>query len=325
MRYAIVLDHHDPRFIQKLSEIDAFLSVSAIEGLHKSRAELWLFGEPESSLKLPRINTTIECVRYLPVCIPFVAENCIEVLAKAQASEPMDLVLFYADPDSSELATRLAYRSEGSSATAVHTLKIENDSCEVEKSCYHHNMMAGFSLEKRPFCISIIGQPTKPTACLEYQGEQKKFLDAPPNKDWLISIEETSRETGNELADHDLILAVGMGLGGVERLNEIKQKIDGTKIALGCSRPVAMNAWCELDKLIGISGQLIAPKVCIAAGVSGASAFTFGIKESQCIVAINNDPHAAIFTQADLAVIGDMHAILPELIRCIESAENNET
>ena len=89
--------------------------------------------------------------------------------------------------------------------------------------------------------------------------------------------------------------------------------------AFGITRPVAMNAWEEMRRLIGVSGTLARPEVCIAAGVSGAAAFYTGIEKSRFIIAINTDAQARIVKAADVAVIDDYKAVMNELVKHFKS------
>jgi len=90
--------------------------------------------------------------------------------------------------------------------------------------------------------------------------------------------------------------------------------------AFGVTRPVAMNAWAPMDRLIGVSGTRSAPALCIVAGASGAPALYWGIEKAALIVAIDVDEQAPIVNNADAAVIDDSVAVIEELAEVVATA-----
>ena len=85
----------------------------------------------------------------------------------------------------------------------------------------------------------------------------------------------------------------------------------------GVSRPVAMNAWAPVDRLVGASGTRAAPEVCIVVGASGAPALHWGIEKAAFIVAINPDEQAPIVRNADAVLLDDGVATIEELAQII--------
>jgi electron transfer flavoprotein alpha subunit len=124
-----------------------------------------------------------------------------------------------------------------------------------------------------------------------------------------------------DLTKADVIVAVGRGVGGADKMAVIENLAKALNADIGASRPVIDSGWLPRDRQIGSSGQTVAPKLYIAAGISGAIQHLVGMKGSSVIVAINKDPGAPIFTVADYGIVGDLHEILPALTEAIRAAK----
>jgi electron transfer flavoprotein alpha subunit len=136
----------------------------------------------------------------------------------------------------------------------------------------------------------------------------------------ILGYEEVGGDTV-DLTKADIIVAVGRGVGGADKMAPIESLAKALGAEIGASRPVIDNGWLPRDRQIGSSGQTVAPKLYIAAGISGAIQHLVGMKGSTVIVAINKDPGAPIFTVADYGIVGDLHEVLPALTEAVRAAK----
>ena len=77
--------------------------------------------------------------------------------------------------------------------------------------------------------------------------------------------------------------------------------------------------WLEYNHQVGLTGATVSPELYMAIGISGAQQHIVGMQGSGLVVAINTDPHAAIFNHADICIIEDLEHFLPELIRQLKA------
>jgi electron transfer flavoprotein alpha subunit len=136
----------------------------------------------------------------------------------------------------------------------------------------------------------------------------------------VLGYEEVGGDTV-DLTKASIIVAVGRGVGGADKMAPVEALAKALGAEIGASRPVIDNGWLPRDRQIGSSGQTVAPKLYIAAGISGAIQHLVGMKGSTVIVAINKDPGAPIFTIADYGIVGDLHEVLPALTEAVRAAK----
>jgi len=156
------------------------------------------------------------------------------------------------------------------------------------------------------------------------QGIISSFNPALNDKDFVVEIVKTERGEGGlqNLFEADVIISGGRGtindnLGLVKGLADalIAQGINAEWTS---SRPVVDEGITEYARQIGQTGKTVRPKVYIAVGISGAIQHVAGMKESEKIIAIDRNPKAHIFQNADFGIVGEYQDILPELIERVK-------
>jgi electron transfer flavoprotein alpha subunit len=115
------------------------------------------------------------------------------------------------------------------------------------------------------------------------------------------------------------VVGVGRGLKDQGDLAMIDALAGAAKAEVGCSRPVAEGLnWLGKDRYIGVSGQHIAPELYFAIGISGQLQHMVGVRGAKTIVAINSDPNAMVFKDADFGLVGDLYQIVPALTEALK-------
>jgi len=124
---------------------------------------------------------------------------------------------------------------------------------------------------------------------------------------------EQAEAGGVDLGKAEIVVSAGRGVGKPENVEMIQALANALGGEYGASRPVVDAGWAPHDRQVGTTGQVVAPKLYVACGISGAIQHLAGMKKSEFILAINTDKDAPIGEVADVLVVADVKQFAPAL------------
>lgn len=222
-----------------------------------------------------------------------------------------------------ELGPRFAFRLGVGLVQDAVRLEVEPDTKQLRftRPVYGGNAMAVVTMTSRPQVVTI----------------RPKVFEVAPRNDAVnsdvvrlsIEIPESvvrtkvvqrvaSEETaGVKLEEARVVVAGGRGLGGTAPFADLDNLAKLLGGAVGASRPACDAGWIDPRFQIGLTGKTVTPELYIAVAISGACQHMAGCSGAKVIVAVNNNPDAEIFKEAQYGVVGDWKKIVPALTEAV--------
>lgn len=233
------------------------------------------------------------------------------ILAAVSAADA-DLVLISNTPQGWDFAPRIAAALDCGFVSDCTNIEASGSSITFTRRVFNGKLDAQLSVEGAAVA-SVQPGATEPFAGSSDGGATKLDADISGSKAKFIEV-KMSESTGIDLTKADVVVSGGRGVGDPEKFAEVIQPLaDALGGAMGASRPVVDAGWLPHAHQVGSSGQVVTPKLYVAAGISGAIQHLVGMKGSNFIVAINKDADAPIFEVADIGVVADLFEIVPAL------------
>jgi len=232
-----------------------------------------------------------------------------------------DLVLMSNTPNGWDVAPRTAAGLDAGFVSDCFSVEVEGD-----QLVFHRRVFNGKLDARMTSSGGLVIATIQPGATKAFDGStdgsvSKLDVAIGELKTRFVEIKQAEAK-GVDLTKAEVIVSGGRGVGAPEKFPEVIQPLaDALGGAMGASRPVVDAGWLPHAYQVGSSGQVVQPKLYIAAGISGAIQHLVGMKASNYIIAINKAPDAPIFEVADLGVVGDLFEVVPALTAALQAAK----
>jgi electron transfer flavoprotein alpha subunit len=255
------------------------------------------------------------------------AQPVIDVMSKVIDEHGHSYALFGGGLLGFEIGAGLAARRNAGVTMEVTTVRAEGDELVAERpilgdskiSVSHYRGGLGIIIGRiNAFEISQSGDGAAEVVDVEIEyspwSNQARMIQRGEQRGADVDIEGA-----------DILVAGGRGLGKAEgfQLAEELAAAFGGNSAVAATRAVVDAGWYPYAAQIGQTGKTVAPKLYLAAGISGAIQHKVGMQSSENIVAINKDANAPIFEFSDLGVVGDLNKILPKLAEAVKAKKGS--
>jgi electron transfer flavoprotein alpha subunit len=253
------------------------------------------------------------------------AQPIVDAMAKVIADEDFDYALFGGGLLGFEIGAGLTARLGAGVTMEVTDVKVKDGSLVAERPILQDSQIADVEYVGKPGII--IGRLNAFDA-VERNGGSAEVVDVDVDlSPWSTKAKMVTRgeQRGADvnIEDADFLVAGGRGLGKAENFELCEQLASALGGAVAATRAVVDAGWFPYAGQIGQTGKTVAPKLYLAAGISGAIQHKVGMQASENIVAINKDPNAPIFEFCDLGVVGDLHKIMPKLTEAIKAKKGS--
>lgn len=227
--------------------------------------------------------------------------------ATLRASARSAAVAFLADSFGREVAGQVAARNGlGLTGDAVEFHLGTDGEVRWRKPAFGGGILADIRSRSRPSLATVRPGVLEGGAAPDSSPLAPERLSATLPEEAVQEL-DSGREPEGPWGDLDaarVVVTVGMGLGGPERLWEIAPLLERTGAALAATRRVVDAGWVPRRLQVGLTGRSLAPELVVLLGVSGAVNHLIGWKRARAILAVNVDPKAPVLRAVDVAIVG---------------------
>lgn len=244
-------------------------------------------------------------------CRETVASNLVGGIAELVQKKGYEAVLLSATTLGSELTGRLGARLK---ATVISEIIDVKPDLTVKRPFYGGKAIAEYKILETPVVLTIRRKCFEPAPLVGMTTAE--ILDIGNSSVELLS-EDRLQTQSIRLEDAGIIISGGRGMGGAENFALLREMAGLLNGSVGASRGAVDEGWAPQTMQVGQTGNIVAPSVYFAVGISGASQHLAGIANAKCVVAVNRDEEANIFKRARFGIVCGFESFLPALIQAI--------
>jgi electron transfer flavoprotein alpha subunit len=246
-----------------------------------------------------------------------------KALSEVASKNDPAVVVMAATPQGKDLGGYAAAVLGAPVATDITEWKNQDGGIQIKRPIYSGKAYVTAKFSGTPYVISLRPKVFVADAPDASKSAAVETVDVALSGDDLRSVvkEIVAKAAGKlDVSEADIIVCGGRGMKGPENFGILDDLAKVLGAAVGASRTAVDEGWRPHADQIGQTGKVVSPKLYIACGISGAIQHLAGMRTSKCIVAINKDPEAPIFSTADYGIVGDLFKVVPVLTEELKKA-----
>jgi electron transfer flavoprotein alpha subunit len=242
----------------------------------------------------------------------------------AAAAKAYGVVVVTATTYGKDLLPRVAGKLNSGIASDISKVEIVGGKVQYKRPVYAGNVYATVEVTTPIQLVSVRQsefEQAAPSGGASPVEELAAVADPALSKVEFVSLEQV-KSSRPELAEAKTVVSGGRALKSSENFKTVLEPlVDAFGAAMGASRAACDAGYVPNDLQVGQTGKVVAPRLYVAVGISGAIQHLAGMKGSKYIVAVNKDKEAPIAQVADYFLVADLFKAVPELTAAVKKAK----
>ncbi|MBK8170424.1 MAG: electron transfer flavoprotein subunit alpha/FixB family protein [Sandaracinaceae bacterium] len=254
----------------------------------------------------------------------YIAEKFAPTVADLATKGAYGVVTATASTYGKDLMPRVGARLSAGVASDVSDVSTEGGKLVYKRPMYAGNVFGYVEVTTKVQVVSARQsefEAAAPAGAASPIEDVAAVTDAAASRVEFMGLESV-KSARPELAEASVVVSGGRALKSAENFKTVLEPlVDAMGAAMGASRAACDAGYVPNDLQVGQTGKVVAPKLYVAVGISGAIQHLAGMKGSKVIVAINKDKEAPIAQVADYFLVGDLFTVIPQLTEEVKKAK----
>ncbi|MEM6960646.1 MAG: electron transfer flavoprotein subunit alpha/FixB family protein [Myxococcota bacterium] len=254
----------------------------------------------------------------------YVCERYAATLEKVVRDGDYTIVVATASAFGKDLLPRVAAKLGAGVASDISGVEVDGEAVVYTRPMYAGNVFGRLKVTSDIAVVTVRQADFEAAAPVDGESDLESVdmeQEEVSSKIRFVGLEQVKSERP-ELSEADVVVSGGRALKSSENFEKVLEPlVDSLSAAMGASRAACDAGYVSPELQVGQTGKVVAPKLYIAVGISGAIQHLAGMKGSKVIVAINKDKEAPIAQVADYFLAEDLFKAVPELTQAVDQAK----